>query len=58
MMKTGASPPDAADKLLDLLQRQRAALLRQDPAAIAELEAGTAHSRKPSRTFGGKAPPA
>lgn len=41
-MKTGASPATAADKLLDLLERQRAALLRMDPAAIADLEAGTA----------------
>jgi hypothetical protein len=45
-MKTGASLPNAADKLLDLLQRQRAALLRQDSGALADLEAGTAQLEK------------
>lgn len=40
-MTDRAQPAAAADQLLALLQRHREALLRVDPAAIAELEACT-----------------
>ena len=40
-MDTDLRPAAIADRLLALLQQQREALLRTDPAAVADLEAGT-----------------
>ena len=52
-MNTDLRPAAIADRLLALLLQQREALLRNDPAAVADLEAGTREIEQAVAELGG-----